>query len=55
MPWERADSAALGCGRTSFPSSYQALELLAEAGFTDVAVKQVAGDFLNNFFIAKKH
>jgi 2-polyprenyl-3-methyl-5-hydroxy-6-metoxy-1,4-benzoquinol methylase len=33
----------------------KALELLAEAGFTDVAVKQVEGDFLNNFYIAKKH
>jgi 2-polyprenyl-3-methyl-5-hydroxy-6-metoxy-1,4-benzoquinol methylase len=33
----------------------KALELLAESGFTDVAVKQVAGDFLNNFYIARKH
>jgi SAM-dependent methyltransferase len=33
----------------------KALELLAEAGFTDVAVRQVEGDFLNNFYIAKKH
>jgi 2-polyprenyl-3-methyl-5-hydroxy-6-metoxy-1,4-benzoquinol methylase len=32
----------------------KALELLAEAGFTDVAVKQVEGDFLNNFYIARK-
>jgi ubiquinone/menaquinone biosynthesis C-methylase UbiE len=33
----------------------QALELLAEAGFTDVTVKQVEGDPFNNFYIAKKH
>jgi 2-polyprenyl-3-methyl-5-hydroxy-6-metoxy-1,4-benzoquinol methylase len=33
----------------------KALELLAEAGFTDVTVKQVEGDFLNNFYIARKH
>ena len=33
----------------------KALELLAEAGLTDVAVKQVEGDFLNNFYIARKH
>src|SRR5262249_1448310 len=33
----------------------KALELLAETGFIDVAVKQVEGDFLNNFYIAKKH
>ena len=32
----------------------KALELLAEAGFPDVAVKQVEGDFLNNFYIARK-
>jgi 2-polyprenyl-3-methyl-5-hydroxy-6-metoxy-1,4-benzoquinol methylase len=32
----------------------KALELLAEAGFTDVAVKQVEGDFLNSFYIARK-
>ena len=32
----------------------KALELLAEAGFTDVAVQQVEGDFLNNFYIARK-
>jgi len=33
----------------------KALELLAEAGFTDVTVKQVEGDPFNNFYIAKKH
>jgi len=32
----------------------KALELLAEAGLTDVAVKRVEGDFLNNFYIARK-
>jgi hypothetical protein len=33
----------------------KALELLAEAGFTEVVVKQVAGDPFNNYYIAKKH
>jgi hypothetical protein len=33
----------------------RALEFLAEAGFTDVTVKQVEGDPFNNFYIAKKH
>ena len=33
----------------------KALEFLAEAGFTDVTVKQVEGDPFNNFYIAKKH
>jgi len=32
----------------------KALELLAEAGFTHVTVKQVEGDPLNNFYIARK-
>jgi hypothetical protein len=32
----------------------QARELLAEAGFPNVAVKQVEGDFLNNCYIARK-
>jgi len=31
----------------------KARELLAEAGFTDVQVKQVAGDILNNYYIAR--
>ena len=33
----------------------KALELLAEAGFTDVAVRQVEGDPFNSFYIARKH
>ena len=33
----------------------KALELLAEAGFTEVAVRQVEGDPFNNFYIARKH
>ena len=33
----------------------KALELLAEAGFTEVVVKQVTGDPFNNYYIAKKH
>jgi len=33
----------------------KALELLAEAGFTDVAVKQIEGDPFNNYYIARKH
>lgn len=32
----------------------KALEFLAEAGFTDVVVRQVEGDFINNFYIARK-
>ncbi len=32
----------------------KALEFLAEAGFTDVVVKQVEGDPINNFYIARK-
>lgn len=32
----------------------KALELLAEAGFTNVAVTQVEGDIFNNYFIARK-
>jgi hypothetical protein len=28
---------------------------LAEAGFTEVAVRQVEGDPFNNFYIARKH
>jgi 2-polyprenyl-3-methyl-5-hydroxy-6-metoxy-1,4-benzoquinol methylase len=33
----------------------KALELLAEAGFRDVAVKQVEGDPFNNYYIARKN
>jgi len=44
-----------GDGLGTMWGEQKALELLAEAGFTDVAVKQVEGDFLNNFYIAKKH
>ena len=33
----------------------KALELLAEAGFTDVVVKQVEGDPFNNYYIARRH
>jgi hypothetical protein len=32
----------------------KALELLAEAGFTNVAVKRVEGDIMNNYYIASK-
>ena len=32
----------------------KALEYLAEAGFTDVLVKQVEGDPINSFYIARK-
>ena len=32
----------------------KALEYLAEAGFADVVVEQVEGDFINNFYIARK-
>lgn len=32
----------------------KALELFAEAGFTGVEVKQVEGDILNNYYIARK-
>jgi len=32
----------------------KARELLAEAGFTDVQVKRVEGDILNNYYIARK-
>jgi hypothetical protein len=30
-----------------------ALEMLAEAGFLDVKVKQLPHDFMNNFYIAR--
>ena len=33
----------------------KALEFLAEARFIDVAVEQVEGDAINNFYIARKH
>ena len=32
----------------------KALELLAEAGFTGVAVKQIEGDPFNNYYVARK-
>ncbi len=32
----------------------KALELLAEAGFTQVQVKQVEGDIINNFYVCRK-
>jgi hypothetical protein len=32
-----------------------ALELLAEAGFTEAAVKQIEGDPFNNYYVARKH
>ena len=32
----------------------KALELLAEAGLTDVRVEQVEGDIFNNYYIARK-
>jgi hypothetical protein len=31
-----------------------ALELLAEAGFKDVAVNKVEGDIMNNYYVARK-
>jgi 2-polyprenyl-3-methyl-5-hydroxy-6-metoxy-1,4-benzoquinol methylase len=32
----------------------KAMELLAEAGFTDISVEQVEGDLFNNYYIARK-
>ena len=32
----------------------KALELLAEAGLTNVRVEQVEGDIFNNYYIARK-
>jgi len=32
----------------------KALELLAEAGFTGVAVKQIEGDPFNNYYVARE-
>ena len=32
----------------------KALELLAEAGFTDVTVTQIAGDIMNDYYIARR-
>jgi SAM-dependent methyltransferase len=32
----------------------KAIELMSEAGFKDIDVKQVEGDFMNNYYIAKK-
>ena len=32
----------------------KALELMGEAGFTDIDVKQVKGDSFNNYYIAIK-
>jgi ubiquinone/menaquinone biosynthesis C-methylase UbiE len=48
-------SLALGGeGLGNMWGTQKALELFGEAGFKDVDVKQVEGDILNNYYIAKK-
>jgi SAM-dependent methyltransferase len=43
-----------GEGLGTMWGTQQALELLAEAGFSNVAVKQVEGDLFNNYYISRK-
>lgn len=43
-----------GEGLGNMWGTQKALELFGEAGFKDVDVKQVEGDILNNYYIAKK-
>lgn len=48
-------SLALGGeGLGTMWGTQKALELLAEAGFTSTEVKQVEGDYFNNYFISRK-
>jgi 2-polyprenyl-3-methyl-5-hydroxy-6-metoxy-1,4-benzoquinol methylase len=43
-----------GAGLGTVWSEQKAREMLAEAGFTGVEVKQVEGDILNNYYLARK-
>ena len=43
-----------GAGLGTMWGEEQALEMLAEAGFTSVEVERVEGDILNNYYIATK-
>lgn len=43
-----------GVGLGSMWGEQKALEMLGDAGFADVDVQRVEGDFLNNFYIATK-
>ena len=46
--------ALAGAGLGAMWGEQQAQQMLAEAGFTHVAVKKVEGDILNSYFIATK-
>ncbi len=46
--------AAGGDGLGTMWGEELALAMLAEAGFTDIAVKQLPHDFMNNYYIARK-
>lgn len=43
-----------GVGLGTVWGEQKALEMLADAGFVDVNVKQVEGDIMNNYYIARK-
>jgi ubiquinone/menaquinone biosynthesis C-methylase UbiE len=43
-----------GAGLGAMWGEQQALQMLSDAGFTDVEVARIDGDFLNNYYIARK-
>jgi hypothetical protein len=47
--------AAGGMGLGAMWGEAKTLEMLADAGFTSVEIKQLAHDFQNNFYIVKKN
>jgi hypothetical protein len=46
--------AAGGDGLGTLWGEETAVEMLAEAGFRDIEVRQLPHDFMNNFYVARK-
>jgi len=44
-----------GMGLGAVWGEEKALEMLTEAGFTNVTIQQLDHDFLNNYYIVKKN
>ena len=43
-----------GAGLGAMWGEEKALEMLGDAGFTDIDVKRVEGDILNNYYVARR-
>ena len=50
-----ATRAASGAGLGTAWGEQKAVEMLHEAGFDDITVEHVEGDFMNVYYIARKH